>query len=530
MKSNKLSRWWRDSKIRAFFKKLWGLRKTGTKIKYIFITYVVVILVCTLFLNSSISHNQDYVNAIGYKKITFADAFFTVCSAFSDTGLVTQQTYIAWNMFGQAIIAFCILIGGLGIFALKIFLINIIFLGGRTSMSDVELVSHERGNSDFFKTKRMIVDSIIFLLIVLILASFGLSFYFYFVSPSTTKNSSYYVLDNVSGTQIINDYISPHKNLSLSIRYGIFHSISALNNAGFDIIGNNSLLPYYSNYSLHIIFIILFVIGGIGYPVIHDFFNFIRVKSKNKNAYYSWNLFSKISVSTYFIATLFGFLFILSFELAAKQNAFLNTNLSPNLYGSKSDRIWALFFTTLSTRSAGFSLFNLYDLSQPSIWVLTLLMFIGAAPASTGGGIRTTTTGILFLSIFSKIFNRPNVRAFKRRIDDDTVKMSAIVATISIFIVLLVSFICMSSLSTFGGQIETAEFGSTHIIFEVVSAFGTTGLTSGVTSKLNVASLLALCAIMFIGQFGISSSVLIWNNKKNSSYKYEYITEAVAIG
>ncbi|WP_406616740.1 potassium transporter TrkG [Mycoplasmopsis adleri] len=525
MKSNKISRWWRNSKIGTFFRKLWAWTKNGTKVKYILLTYLIVVIIFTLFLNSSITHNLTYTKD---HKISFWDAFFTVCSAFSDTGLVSHPTYIAWNMFGQAIIAFCILIGGLGIFALKIFLINVIFLRGRTSLSDVELVAHERGNSDFFKTKKMIVDSIIFLLTLLLISSFGLTFYFYYVTPGATNGSQF--IDLLSGKQVTNEFISPQHNWDLAFRYGFFHSISALNNAGFDIIGNNSLLPYYSNYGLQVIFIVLFVIGGIGYPVIHDFFNFIRTKSKNKDKHYTWSLFTKISVSTYLITTVLGFTFLASFEAAAKQNVFLNTDINYDLYGNKAQRVWALFFTTLSTRSAGFSSFNLHDLTQPSLWVLSILMFIGAAPASTGGGIRTTTTGILFLTIISKIFNRPSVRAFRRRIDSETVKMSTIVSTISIVIVLLVGFICMSSLSTFGGKVEAETFGSTQIFFEAFSAFGTTGLSTGITSNLNIASMIALSVLMFIGQFGISSSVLIWTSKKNYAYKYEYISESVAIG
>lgn len=157
-------------------------------------------------------------------------------------------------------------------------------------------------------------------------------------------------------------------------------------------------------------------------------------------------------------------------------------------------------------------------------------MFIGAAPASTGGGIRTTTMAILFLSLFSKIMGRPSVRAFRRRIDDETVRMSSIVFSISIFLIIFISFITMSSLNNYSGQIDSNKYNFIHIFFEVNSAFGTTGLTCGITDKLNNASKVFLSILMFIGQFGISSTILVWGKKKNYSNKYEYISEPVAIG
>ncbi|MGV2393018.1 UNVERIFIED_CONTAM: hypothetical protein O8I53_08660 [Campylobacter lari] len=137
-------------------------------------------------------------------------------------------------------------------------------------------------------------------------------------------------------------------------------------------------------------------------------------------------------------------------------------------------------------------------------------MFIGASPTSTGGGIRTTTFAVLILTIFSKIFGRPNVRVFKRRIDDDTVRMSTIVSTISLILVLITALICMSSLDTYNtGSLDTAKYSATSLFFESFSAFGTTGLSTGITSQLNTGSKVALSLLMFVGQFGISSSVLI---------------------
>ncbi|ADN69024.1 TrkH family potassium uptake protein [Mycoplasmopsis fermentans] len=513
MKNSKIAAWWRKSKIRQFFANYRVWRLNITKVKYIFLAYLLTVIIATLFLLSPWTHKDSSV------KVSFWDALFTTSSAFSDTGLVTKTTYNTWNMFGQAIIAILIFLGGLGIFALRIFLINLIFFKRRNSLSELEVVSHERGSGDSGQTKKLIMDSIGTLLIIWIIFSFGLTFYFYYNEPKAYSDFDKY-----------GDYISPYKNWGLSFRYGFFHCISALNNAGFDIIGKNSLMPYYHNIGLQIIFLTLLIIGGLGYPVIHDILNFFRflIKYKGKRRY-QWRLFTKISLLTYFVTTLVAFILIISFEGTFKNDNYFWRSDDKNL-GNKWEKAWALLFTTFSTRSAGFSTINFSKLTSTSLIICSILMFIGAAPASTGGGIRTTTMAILFLSLFSKIMGRPSVRAFRRRIDDETVRMSSIVFSISIFLIIFISFITMSSLNNYSGQIDSNKYNFIHIFFEVNSAFGTTGLTCGITDKLNNASKVFLSILMFIGQFGISSTILVWGKKKNYSNKYEYISEPVAIG
>jgi Trk-type K+ transport system membrane component len=157
-------------------------------------------------------------------------------------------------MFGQAVIAILILLGGIGIFALKVYVFNFIF-GQALKMSTINILGKERSFKDNNLSKKTIIVSITLILFLVILSSFILSFIFYFEAPSNV------------GIEPSNN---PVGDISLSIRFAIFHSISAINNAGFDIIGSSSLVPYYSVYSIQIIFMFLFIIGGIGYPVIYD--------------------------------------------------------------------------------------------------------------------------------------------------------------------------------------------------------------------------------------------------------------------
>lgn len=159
-------------------------------------------------------------------------------------------------MFGQALIAILILLGGIGIFVLKVYFINILF-GVDLSLSSRTILEKERSSKNLGVTKETIKIAVSVLFITIFISSFILSFLFYF-RPGDFSST--------------NHGINPIGDVGMSIRFGIFHAISAINNAGFDIIGDNSLVPYYKEFSIQIIFIILFILGGIGYPVIYDVF------------------------------------------------------------------------------------------------------------------------------------------------------------------------------------------------------------------------------------------------------------------
>lgn len=507
------------NKVKLFFKNIWIKfkiwKQNTTKVKYIFIVYLLLIISASLVLLTPISYQKGI-------KVSFLDTLFTTISAFSDTGLTTVNTYKTWSIFGQAVIAIMIFIGGLGFFALKIFIVNFLFQR-KNQLSDVELVSYERGGN-YGHTSKLIFSSLIFLISTTFISGFILTFYFYIVTPNATTR-----IDALWETNPEYHFLSPKGNWSLAFRYGFFHSISAINNAGFDIISSHSLMPYYGNYGLQIIFVILLFIGGLGYPVIYDLVLFFKAKilKDKKIQNFKWSLFTKISLSTYFLVLIFGFLITTPFEIL---NSDPDKFFKSNKYGSKLQKIWALIFMNLSTRSAGFSTIELSDLTKSTILIFSVLMFIGAAPASTGGGIRTTTLGIVILTIFSKIFGRPSVRVFKRKIDDENTKMSLLVLILSNFLVLFVSLILATSFNTYGGSIDSNQFSYLDLIFEASSAFGTSGLTTGITPKLNIPSKIALLILMFIGQFGVSSTLLVWGKKKNYSYKYEYVSENIAIG
>lgn len=530
--------YWINKKIIALTKKnRLALMKIGFhfksigKIKWLFIVYFLITLIGSLLLFLPISQ-QDNVD------VSYINALFTSASAFSDTGLTTMTTATTWSHFGQAVIAILILVGGIGFFALKIYFINWIF-GWDLHIFGRGLLNIERGSYNVGATKRIVVVSINILFIFILLSTIVLTIFFY-VSPAN------FDVEN----KIANTELSPQWNFGNSLRFAIFHSITALNNAGFDIMGNHSISPYYSSYFLQIWLLLLFVFGGIGYPVIYDLYCLIYYKFIKKTRY-KISLFSKISLWMYFSLSIIGVLLVYIFEMTSQDpNSFWNKTSGNSEhwnynYGSKIDKAVALFFSTSATRSAGFFTLDFYDLTSPSLLIMTILMFIGAAPSSTGGGIRVTTFAIIILGLWSKMTSKPSVQIFKRKIPEKTVIDSFIVLILSILLILIISLITYSSSTLFNsidqGQLPidpsgdaikggVRTYGIIHIVFEVASAFGTTGISTGVTSGLNITSKIFFILLMFIGQLGISSTILVWAKNNNRTFKFNYPSEDVLIG
>ncbi|WBP84312.1 potassium transporter TrkG [Mycoplasmopsis edwardii] len=578
--------------------------KKVSKLKYLLLVYFLIISLSSLLLWSPYTQQSPETN--WFTAQNYVDALFTTASAFSDTGLVVKNTYSHWNILGQAVIAILILSGGIGIFALKFFLINLVFKKKVTSLDTLKMIQHERGHEDVNKISNVLKSSVTFILITSLLSGVGMSFYFYYSEPTSTYGIE----------QVVGEFVNPQYNWELSFRFGFFHTISAINNAGFDIISGNSLMPYYGNITLQVWFIVLLIIGGLGYPVIYDIHRFFKHIIKRKAGKYRFSLFTKVSTLTYFLVFLVGFLIFFGFEYTSttanslwnkvyvpnnlidnytkwvtvvgqyKQNNselgvvtykellslvtledknvlktevakeffdLLNTETETGtlkfylskgyMYGDDFHKVFAILFSSLSTRSAGFATVNMRDFTRSSIMVMIIMMIIGAAPASTGGGIRTTTFAVIILSVISVILSRNRVRVFKRAIEPKTVFMSVQVFVIALIILIIATLICFTSFDLHGGNIHTNElsinngqdvhnsfYESEHIWFEVASAFGTTGLSAGVTKEFNIASKITLIFVMFIGQFGISSTLLVWKRKNSNKRNYEYVTADIVIG
>lgn len=270
-------------------------------------------------------------------------------------------------------------------------------------------------------------------------------------------------------------------NVFKSIFLSLFHSISSFNNAGFDIISKYGLFDDYSK----VVTMILIILGGIGFLVISEIV---------EKGFKTLSLQTKIVLLTTTLLLVFGSIgYLLTTELGLFDSIFLS----------------------VSTRTAGFCYWDLSSISNAGYIISIFLMFIGASPNSTGGGIKTVTFFVLILAIYSICRGR-NFEIFKRRISNSTISKCLVVLLSAILIIFMATFLICCFEPTLGIR---------EIFFEIISAYATVGLSLGITSGLSVASKIVLCIVMFIGRVGTLTllSILLKEDQKNIKYPEENI-------
>lgn len=484
-------------------------RKIGT-IRYIFIIYILFTIIISLLLYWNISHNK------GVKQIKYIDALFVAASAFSDTGLTTLTIANTFNEFGQILIAISMVAGGIGIFTIKIYIFQTIF-GFKSSIFSNMASQTERGSSSVSETRKMIKVAISFLIITTIIASFIFTMLLYL------KDNNLQPIKNALSDPQIKIQKIPHGNFPQALKLGIFHAISSVNNAGFDLFGKDSLQPFYFDYAFQSVTIIVFLLGGVGFPVIYDVWKRIQAARENKSIH-RFQLFTKFTIITFIITTIIGFGLSTIIEYTSKDP---NSFWSKKEYGSDGDKIFAIFFQVNSTRSAGFATVNYYEFNQSTILLHGILMFIGFSPVSTAGGIRNTTIAVIFLSVVTMLTNKKRINAFKRQISKETLIRAVNVFTLATLLVIVVTIINYSTLPT-----TSSKKDMIFALFEACSAFGNTGLTTGLTADMNlhIAGKISLIFLMIIGQFGIPQAIKFFGRDKEKPEHYQYVYEDVSIG
>lgn len=400
--------------------------------------------------------------------IKYVDALFTATSASTVTGLVTVDTNDSYNFFGQLVILIMINFGGLGYMTI----ITFFLLSSNTLGIKYALFMKESLNlpsiGDIFKVAKKVFLTIIFF--------------------------------ELAGIILL--FISSSNKGILSLWHAIFHAMAAFNNAGFDLMGNfRSFTEYHFNIPINFTIMGLIFFGGIGFIVISDIIQVLRGTKK------SLTLHSKIVITTSLCLIIFGAIGFYIFE----------TNNSMKDYGV-ADKGLISTFHSVSSRTAGFNTLDLSKLAIPTVLILCVLMFIGASPGSTGSGIKTTTFAILVLWLISIIRNREHPEAFNRRISNETLNKALLLFFSSIATIFIIVFL----LSIF------ESFPLHKIIFECFSAFGTVGLTTGITPYLSTASKICLTILMYIGRLTpLTLLVLLTRRKKK---KIEFLEEPVSVG
>lgn len=393
--------------------------------------------------------------------VSWLDALFTATSAMTVTGLVVVDTGTVFTTFGQVVILILIQMGGLGImsFAVLIFLA----LGRKIGFKHRILIQQALNQTSIGGVVKLVQKLLVFSLIIEGIAVCFLSIRWV-----------------------------PELGWSEGIYASIFHSISAFNNAGFSI-WSDSLMSYVGDPLVNIIITCLFILGGLGFTVLVDLW---RTKNIHK-----LSLHSKIMLLGTFLLNIFSFILV-----------FLLEYNNPHTLGNLPffDKVWGAYFQAVTPRTAGFNSVDIGSLEEPTLFFMVFLMFIGAGSASTGGGIKLTTFIAMFLSVLTFIKGREEITIYGRTLNPTIIIRSLAISMISISVIFIGIFILEF----------TQDSSFLSIVFEVVSAFGTVGLSMGLTGDLTFAGKVVIIIIMFIGKIGPLTLAFSLAKPEKSLIKY----------
>jgi trk system potassium uptake protein TrkH len=382
------------------------------------------------------------------KGLSFIDALFTATSAVCVTGLIVVDTGTYFSLFGQLVIISLIQAGGLGIMAMSTLMA--ILIGKKINLKQ-RLVMQEALNQFTIAGVVRLTQYIIKVTLV---------------------------IEAIGGTILA---IRWYQDFGLKgIYFGYWHAISSFCNAGFDLLGSvtgkfSSATAYVDDIVVNLVITSLIILGGIGFTVIADVWTNRRFSKLSLHA--------KVVLITSVLLIIFGAIVIFLLEYS-----------NPDTLGNLSwkGKILGSYFQSVTTRTAGWNTIDLSKLTDATLFFMVLLMFIGASPTSTGGGIKTSTTGVLAAAIWALVRGRQDAEIFERRIPQTIIYKAFSVMLISAVLVIFVTM--MLSIT------ENQPF--INLLFETTSAFGTVGLTTGVTQTLTVPGKIWIILTMFAGRVG----------------------------
>lgn len=423
--------------------------------------------------------------------ISLIDALFTTTSAVCVTGLVALDTSKDFTLFGQTVIMVMIQAGGLGILTFASYF-SYFFKGGSSYEDQLTMgnISNIEKIDEIFKTLKRI------LIITVGIEAVGAFFIFTSLSSALMPG------------------------LSDRIYFSVFHSISAFCNAGFSTLPHGIMENgYVDNYRFQLSLIFLFVLGGLGFPIVINLLKylkhlirrtFLQIFNHKKDVYKPWvmKLGSKINLITTFSLIVIGTILIFI-------NEYNNILVSHQGIG----KFVTALFTATTPRTAGFNSIDFNQLHLSSLIIIIILMWIGASPASTGGGIKTSTFAIAVLNVISLAKGRKNIEVYSREVSETSIRRAFAVMTLSVVVLGIGSLL----ISYFDEGLRLLD-----IIFESVSAYSTVGLSLGITSGLSSASKLVLIILMFIGRV-TTLTLLIAFFKQVRMSNYTYPSEEILI-
>ncbi len=441
--------------------------KIALKLKpqsFLLISFVSVILFGTVLLMQPFALNGN--------SISFVNALFTSTSATCVTGLTVVDTGSFFSIPGQIILLVLIQLGGLGVMSFSV--LFLFFLRGKFSIGEREIIQETLSFFDTIDLASLLKSVFIFTITIEAIGAVLLTVRFLF-----------------------------DMSFGEAVYAGIFHSISAFCNAGFSIFPN-SLINYQSDLYINIVISLLIFLGGIGFIVLYEF----KKMYGEKISYRKFSLHSRVVIKLSFFLILLGALFIFIFEY--------NVSMKNMDLGSK---ILTSLFQSITSRTAGFNTIDIYSLSMPSLFFIINLMFIGASPASTGGGIKTATLAVIISFIRSKIKDSKNVNIGFSTLPFKVISKAIIIVVFAISIIVLFSFLLTVI------ELDHIPFNANgdkflEIFFEVVSAFGTVGLSTGITPAFSFIGKGLIILLMLAGRVGPLTIATAIGSKENKDIKY----------
>lgn len=428
--------------------------------------FALVIVIGALLLNLPFASKSGV-------SVGFVNALFTAASSVAVTGLVVVDTLTHWTTFGHVVILVLIQIGGLGIITMGTLFALII---GRRITFRQRVVMQEAMN-------KITVGGVVRLAKYILIMTF--------------------VVEGI-GAIILSTRFIPIYGVGQGIWLSVFHSVSAFCNAGFDLIGNfQSLTPFVNDPVVTLTVAFLIIIGGLGFVVI---FELLEKKSLKR-----LSLHSKIALSMTAFLLILGYIIVLALE-------FNNPETMGDL--SIGGKLLSGFFHSVTPRTAGFNTLPMDKLMLGTIVMTMIFMFIGAGTAGTAGGVKVTTVGVIVASILSTLKGRKETESFNRKLPRDLVNKSLAIITLAMLWVITVIFILSI----------TEDAPLQVIMFEAISAFGTVGLSLGITTQLSVVGKLVITITMFVGRIGPLTLFMALAQRRQVTTAISYPDEEIMIG
>ncbi len=452
-------------------------------------------------ISASISRSPGRISILGYALLIAAgtvllllpvstaaghmrlvDALFTASSAVCVTGLTVVDTSGTFTLFGKIIIILLIQTGGIGIMVLStIFLLSI---GRKVSMTGRILIRDTYSFTEGKGVLSLVKDVFVFTLII-----------------------------ELAGAAVMFPRFYASHPIGEAVFYSVFHSVSAFCNAGFSLFPD-SFTGFYNDWLINLDICALIILGGIGFVVLTE------IKQKFSFSRRCWSYFSlhtKLVLSSTLVLLIISTAIVFLLEWS-------NTLSEMTL----PQRVLASFFQAVNTRTAGFNTIQIGDLTNEALFIMIILMFIGTAPGSCGGGVKVTTFSSLIILGVSRFSGHEHPHVFKRRISEESISKAVSLVMVSILVIVLgVILLQQVEIGEVSHRFTRGSF--LELMFETVSAFGTVGLSTGITPGFSAAGKLIIAIMMFIGRLG-PLVIAIAVSRQGTPKPYSYAQENIMIG